>query len=166
MLVLGWTLFSVSSSILIIFPLLLPTSSLGPQSALYLTGGRQSAHLVQRIHMAVLKKQMARQGNSSTDRQEDLIATLHTSFFLLLFLLLSSILVSLCELVVFSWQNKGRQTAWTALLAQIKSVAARSRKKDDLNLEGPEAGTLEWEEPIRRKTSQEDMAEEKENTRM
>ena len=130
--------------------------------------------------MALLKKQAATQDEEFSDKQEDLVATLHTSFFLLLFLLLSSILVSLCELVVFSWQNKGRQTAWTALLAQIKSVAARSRKKDELDLEEPEADMIESGEPFIKAASLDEeeersspdqklikhQAEGKENTRL
>ena len=66
---------------------------------------------------------------------EGLVSTLHTSFLLLLFLLFSTLLVSLCELVVFSWHNRGRQTGWAALVMQIKSRAARTRRNDQAGLE-------------------------------
>ena len=69
---------------------------------------------------------------------EGLVSTLHTSFLLLLLLLFSTLLMSLCELVVFSWHNRGRQTGWAALVMQIKTRAARTRRHEQVGLEGQE----------------------------
>ena len=88
-------------------------------------------------------------------RQEDsktvtdgtgLVSTLHTSFLLLLLLLFSTLLISLCELVVFSWHNRGRQTGWAALVMQIKSRAARTRRLDQTGLDGQEGQRRDWNE--------------------
>jgi len=39
--------------------------------------------------------------------------------------------VSLCELVVFSWYNRGSQTVWSALLREMIKTAAKTRTGGD-----------------------------------
>ena len=82
--------------------------------------------------MAMVQRRMSLQTINSTERQDDLVATLHIFLLLLLFLLISSLLVTMGELVMFSWNNRGRQTALAALIGEIKN-AVRKRDKDEGN---------------------------------
>ena len=136
LLMLGWSIFSISSLLLLLLPVPLssPPVSLPPHPLLYLAGSRQAAHLVQRVTMVLVQRQVDSHTQAGTG-YEGLVSTLHTSFLLLLFLLFSTLLVSLCELVVFSWHNRGRQTGWAALVMQIKSRAARTSRNDQADLE-------------------------------
>ena len=86
--------------------------------------------------MVLVQRQVDSHTQTGTGDAEGLVSTLHTSFLLLLLLLFSTLLVSLCELVVFSWHNRGRQTGWAALVMQIKSRAARTRRHDPAGQEG------------------------------
>eukprot|EP00092_Neocalanus_flemingeri_P019021 GFUD01020609.1.p1 GENE.GFUD01020609.1~~GFUD01020609.1.p1 ORF type:complete len:341 (+),score=129.05 GFUD01020609.1:42-1025(+) len=138
LLMLGWSLFCVSSLLLLTLSLNLscPPVSLPAQSLLYLAGSRQAAQLVQGVTTVLVQRQAqvdttADRSTDRTDRQEDLLATLHTSFLLLLLLLLSSLVVSLCELVVFSWHNRGSQTVWSALLREKIKTAGKKRTGGD-----------------------------------
>ena len=139
-------MFCVSSLLLLSLSLhlscLLSPLSCPPvsQSLLYLSGSRQAAQLVQGVSTVLVQRQgqVYRQEDTTdrTDRQEDLLATLHTSFFLLLLLLLSSLAVSLCELVVFSWHNRGRQTVWSALVREMIKTAAKTGTGGDQTADG------------------------------
>eukprot|EP00092_Neocalanus_flemingeri_P016164 GFUD01017495.1.p1 GENE.GFUD01017495.1~~GFUD01017495.1.p1 ORF type:complete len:754 (+),score=290.72 GFUD01017495.1:38-2299(+) len=138
LLMLGWSLFCVSSLLLLTLPphLSCPPVSLPAQSLLYLAGSRQAAQLVQGVTTVLVQRQAqvdttADRSTDRTDRQEDLLATLHTSFLLLLLLLLSSLVVSLCELVVFSWHNRDSQTVWSALLREKIKTAGKNRTGGD-----------------------------------
>ena len=87
--------------------------------------------------MVLVQRQVDSHTKTATG-YEGLVSTFHTSFLLLLFLLFSTLLVSLCELVVFSWHNRGRQTGWAALVMQIKSRAARTRRHEQAGREAQE----------------------------
>eukprot|EP00092_Neocalanus_flemingeri_P070124 GFUD01086038.1.p1 GENE.GFUD01086038.1~~GFUD01086038.1.p1 ORF type:complete len:374 (+),score=132.34 GFUD01086038.1:51-1124(+) len=139
LLMLGWSLFCVSSLLHLshlLSPLSYPPVSLPAQSLLYLAGSRQASQLVQGVTTVLVQRQAqvdttADRSTDRTDRQEDLLATLHISFYLLLLLLLSSLVVSLCELVVFSWHNRDSQTVWSALLREKIKTAGKKRTGGD-----------------------------------
>ena len=147
LLMLGWSIFSISSLLLLLLSdsLYSQPVSLPPQPLLYLAGSRQAAHLVQRVTMSLVQRQVESHTQAGTG-DAGLVSTLHTSFLLLLLLLFSTLLISLCELVVFSWHNKGRQTGWAALVMQIKSRAARTRRLDQAGLDGQEGQRRDWNE--------------------
>jgi hypothetical protein len=147
-LLLGWTIFSASSFLLIFLPGLLHSPLVSMASPLYLSGSKETVPIIHRINMAMLERQVNTHASSSTDRQEDMAATLHTSFLLLLLLLLTSLLLSLGELVLFSWEHRGRQTGWAALVGEIKTLASRTRKRDQADEEGAEEGSAEWKEDV------------------
>ena len=130
LLMLGWSLFCVSSLILlscILSPLVCPPASIPVQSLLYLAGSEQAGHLVQRVNQVMVQRQAGQMGTQvkgATPDGTDLSDTLHTYFLLLFFLLISSLMVSLCELVMFSWHKRGSQTVWSALFREIKTAAS------------------------------------------
>ena len=92
-----------------------------------------------KINMAMVKREESLQTSSSSDR--DLVATLNTFLLLLLFILLSSLLLTMGELVMFSWHNRGRQTVWAALMGEIKNTLRKKKGKDD-----SDEGNVEWKE--------------------
>ena len=65
------------------------------------------------------------------DVPDDLLPTLQTSFLVLLLLLVTSVLMSLCELVVFCWHKAGRQTVWSVLRVEIRNICARGHAGKD-----------------------------------
>ena len=64
-------------------------------------------------------------------QEDDLLATPWTSFWLLLLLLFFSLVVSVCELVMFCWHNKDRQTVCSALRGEIGKIVSRTRTGED-----------------------------------
>lgn len=92
-----------------------------------------------KINMAMVQRRVSLQTVNSTERQDDLVDTLHIFLLLLLFLLISSLLVTMGELVMFSWNNRGRQTALAALIGEIKN-AVKKRDKEE--------GNDEWKDEI------------------
>ena len=92
-----------------------------------------------KISIAMVESKMSLQTINTIESQDNLVATLHTFLLLLILLLISSLLVTMGELVMFSWYNRGRQTAWAALIGEIKD-AVKKRDKEE--------GDIEWKDEV------------------
>ena len=127
----------MTSALLLTWPRLHlpPVHSPPAHPVLYLAGGREAEGLLHRINTAMLHRQVKLDSTTASeemkDAQDDLLPTLQTSFLVLLLLLVTSVLLSVCELVVFCWHKAGRQTVWSVLRVEIRSICARGQAGKD-----------------------------------
>ena len=103
------------------------------------------ANILKHVSLHISQKQIENLKQIEEETKTDKFAELNLGFPVFLVYLFICFVLSVFELLLFSWRNKGSNTIWVALVKQVKTAAKKEEKvtKEEV-VEGEESKPEHW----------------------